>query len=215
MWAANLAMLVAEPGVVKTALIDASYVTKGFSDAKEKEKRKRSENGALWKCLEASLVKQPWAKETKVTSHLPYASVLAGDLSLRSYVLNGLADVAAGAAAQFAQPSPAEIEKGKWWFSNAFKVAMRIAIIEAAHWELTPKLVAAPAAPVIIDIPMPFALRAREEAYKKAGHNLRPRSGLITCTRCRESACKTNVLKWKQPCRSLTVIDPKRARRHQ
>ena len=134
--------------------------------------------------------------------------MLAGDISLRDYVLNGLADAAAGAAALLAQPSAAEIAKCKWWLGNAFRIAMRIAIIEAAHWELTPKLVAVPAAPVIIDIPISFAQGAREEAYRKAGHNLQPRKGLITCTRCRESACKTNFLKWTRPCRGLAVFEP-------
>ena len=80
----------------------------------------------------------------KVKSHLPFAAIAEGLITVPHYILNNLADVAAAVAAGAAQPPDALQKWHSRWQARAFRIALRIAVIEAWHWRQTPKKVARP-----------------------------------------------------------------------
>ena len=70
--AAAMAMATARQHAIEKFLVDAEYVAKGFSKDVLKAKRKCTNNGALWKSLDAVGRNQRRVREEKVSSHVPF-----------------------------------------------------------------------------------------------------------------------------------------------
>ena len=119
----------------------------------------RGANGDVWKDLLQTSSRQENMRTAKVKSHLPFEAIAKGMISLPQYVLNNVADVAAAVAAGAAQPPDALQEWHSKWQARAFRVALRIAAMEAWHWRQTPKKIAKPKLEHII-VPDQEAVRA-------------------------------------------------------
>ena len=70
----------------------------------------------------------------KVAAHTPLSVLVRGQVDIRDFLGNHLADAVCGGAAdaaRLAEPASAEVEQ---WEARAEAIAMRIGILEAAAW---------------------------------------------------------------------------------
>ena len=102
------------------------------------------------------------------------------------------------------------------WQARAFRVALRIAVIEAWHWRQTPKKIQRPRLSPIVVPDQETVRRALLQAQAGAGHALEKRGEkLVTCRRCRRSAGRLNAAAWLTPCegRAAQIIKDDRTQR--
>ena len=110
---------------------DASYVVQG---ARAFSQRKNGANGDIWCSLDAESKKRFQLLPSKVKSHCTLSCVQAGLLTFHQYVGNGLADIAAGAAAEIYQQQTPVLREAERWFGIGMSVNKRLACIEARCW---------------------------------------------------------------------------------
>lgn len=117
--------------------VDAKYVSEGWArkDTTRKSSFGRSfgagANTDLWQAIEAPGVEARLPAPKWVKSHCTLEDVCAGKLSFEDYFGNGMADVAAGVAADFVAVPDQIAKVATRELRIAFLVAIRIGIIEA------------------------------------------------------------------------------------
>ncbi len=187
---------------------DAAYVVNGAANEASRARLARGRNGDLWS--ELGTVTEGTAAATtisKVKAHRAPAEMLADPtLSVADFLGNHLADACAGAAAECAlrdSPTARMVER---WERRAYLVALRLAAVEAWHWEH--------GAPPLYPRPEPLppwepkdVYMARQQLHQQVleqGHVLRVENGRTVCGRCHKRRACCNAQFWvTNPCRPL------------
>jgi len=129
-------------------VLDASYVSDGLKRRHvDRCSFLRNKNGDLWHELYGIHDVNAPAATRKVTSHSTFGSITAGHISWQDYIGNSVADFAADAMAKACQPQGIVLQHAEQWDTYAFVSCLRAAIIEKAHTDLVPRLVAPPVLP--------------------------------------------------------------------
>jgi len=199
LWAATLGVKAAAPGTDITVHPDATYVHQGISRCDLKP-RVAGVNADAWERLRVAAEERSLSSE-RAPAHQALAALVAGKADALLYLGNLLADSAAGTAAARAQSTSATADRIRLWESRAYKIALRLATIEALHWEAGPTLVPAPrlasrmtGKPVVH---APDLMRRIEEA----GHQLRwSGRARAVCCRCRKRHGARHFDEWFKPC---------------
>ena len=129
-------------------VVDASYVSDGLKRHHvDRCSLLRNRNGDLWHELYGTQDVNAPAATRKVASHSTFGSIIAGHISWQDYIGNSVADFAADAMAKASQPQGIVLQHAGQWDTYTFVSCLRAAIIEKAHTDLKPRLVAPPILP--------------------------------------------------------------------
>ncbi len=159
------------------------------------------QNGDLWcRLRDAVQGKSLDIEAVKVKSHAEKA-VLCGEMGVREYLGNLLADAGAGAAAVNAVPTSVAKDVSEW-DTRAFMIAKRLAVIEAENWEDGPRLVAAP--PPLLRAEPPSVQEATADLQarvRRMGHKLHVDGAFVHCSLCRRHRRISKFDYWShEPC---------------
>ena len=189
------ALSAAEPGFVRAWWSDASYTVKG---AEQLHRRQAGSNGDVWVSLGAQLDRHPGLLPTKVKAHTTLDDVVAGTIPFEHYFGNGLADVAAGCAAEIFQEQEPVLREAERWFGIAIGLNWRIATIEARCWQAA----AAAKVPLPILPPIPEVLprsvvkQHALQALKDSQHRLYRFKNGFACARYQRWRSYTKSHTW-------------------
>ncbi len=203
LWAAILAAREApENGDIKL-YVDAAYVFNGIGDTTKQAALKAGLNGDLWTLLlDVVQAKSLRLSTSKVKGHAE-KQILRGQVSLRDFLGNVLADAGAGAAAEAAIDT-AVAQHNSLWESRAFLIAKRLAVIEASLWQDGPRLVPMPEPSRRIQPPtLPVAASILQKSIDNMGHKLHNRGAFVHCSRCRRHRKAASFRFW-----STTTCEP-------
>ena len=168
-------------------------------------------NGDVWTRLDNALATQTDNfGATKVKAHLTLGDVVAGTISFGQYVGNGLADIAAEAAALKHQPDIPLVNFAQKSFATCVLLNFRLAAIEAHVWHVA-ALSQVPE-PLLPPLPILSDLQAaRDDALtrlKASRHKLYRRDGRLYCARCQKRKILAKSHLWAStPCLPPTSTD--------
>ncbi len=198
------------PGYALDVRADAAYVVNGFASTVSQAKLARGRNGDLWERLKQGVeARTGTVTISKVKAHLSPTDMFSDHrLSIADFLGNHLADACAGAAAACTLQDNVAARTVERWERRAYLVALRLAAIEAWHWEN--------GAPTLYPKPEPLpawepteVYRARQQLHQEVrdqGHALRVENGRAVCGRCHKRRACSNVRFWtKNPCRPLST----------
>ena len=145
-------------------------MVKGVAGEEAAKHLSQGANGDLWQQFLENKLDQKNLEPRKVKSHLPFVAIGQGHITLQDDVLNNVADAAAATAADEAQlPLQVQVWHNRWQV-RAYLVALRIATVEAWHWQQAPRKIPKPRLQPII-VPDSLAVRnAMGEAHARAAH---------------------------------------------
>ena len=180
-------------GTIET-LSDSLYYVKGAADVSKSADVTERKNADLW---EAWLdVQSPTHAVRKVKAHAE-AEVLSGDITVRDYLQNALADAAADAYADVI------IDKLAWQHVEraegiAYLVAMRLAVLEREAREAMKDEVQVTIHPPPCPVEEDPSMRAAEirSSIQGRGHQLCAKSQYIYCVRCRRRRKEHKMKDW-------------------
>ncbi len=198
------------PGYVLDIRADAAYVVNGFASAACRDRLARGRNGDRWEQIKEGADARAGAVTiSKVKAHRSPTEMFSDpSLSVADYLGNHLADACAGAAAACTLQDNVAARTVERWERRAYLVALRLAAIEAWHWEN--------GAPTLYPKPEPLpawepteVYRARQQLHQEVidqGHALRVENGRAVCGRCHKRRACSNAQFWtKSPCRPLST----------
>ena len=172
---------------IKSWQSDASYCVQGAS-ANRNDQMSQGKNGDLWCVLREQFSLNPDIAVSKVKAHLTLSHVLDGAISFESYLGNGLADLAAGIAADSFQQQQATIEYAQKSFSMCVLICLRLAAIEAHCWHVTSLLLV----PVPTFDPLPVVEEAERslleatQTLRRSRHALYHVGRWMVCAKCQK-----------------------------
>ncbi len=180
---------------------DATYITGGFHKWRDVGRCKGA-NGSMWEDLYRETDdKGLTVNVDKVKAHVDVKEYVQGQMVMRDFVGNFLADALAGAAAQRAQSDLAPSLEVERWHGRAFMIAKRLACIEAHAWQRQRTLCAPCPLPEWQPPQSEEAGNRLAEAIAASGHRLRTRRGRMFCVRCRRHRAISDYDTWTtQPC---------------
>ena len=131
---------------------------------------------------------------------------MEGSIDPVSYLRSVSADAAADTAAELLI-SHLEGSEAETWAAITFKVALRLAILEAEVWDRTPQLewVRIDHRASSLKDAEQFALELRR-GIESQGHELRTKGHFVHCTRCRRWKSQANISKFASlPCMGTNI----------
>ena len=182
---------------------DASYTVSGALQS-SRPSRCAGANGDVWCALDAQLRASPdLPGASKIKAHQSLECVHNGKLTFAQYLGNGLADVAAGVAAEVFQESAAILTAAEADFSLAVMLNLRLATIEATSWAAaTSKLVPRPVLPGLPVLEtFEVSLADAQRRMRGSGHQLFKFKAGHSCLRCQRYRSLGRAYMWARlPC---------------